>query len=66
MSLFLMKSIIAVFFLLAALTAAFAMLTLMGKAEKKTGPETLRKIHKDADIQALRDWILSLKNLSAF
>jgi cytochrome c553 len=48
MSLFLTKSIIAVFFLLAALTAALAMLTLMGKMERKTGPETLRKIHKRA------------------
>ena len=48
MSLFLLKSIIAIFFLGAALTAAWAMLTLMGKMEKKTSPETLRKIHKGA------------------
>jgi len=48
MSLFLLKSIIAIFFLGAALTAALAMLTLMGKMERKTGPEKLRKIHKGA------------------
>jgi mono/diheme cytochrome c family protein len=48
MSLFLLKSIIAVFFLGAALVAALAMLTLMGKMERKSGPETLRKIHKRA------------------
>jgi mono/diheme cytochrome c family protein len=48
MSLFLLKSIIAIFFLLAALTAALAMLTSMGKMERKTSPETLRKIHKSA------------------
>ncbi len=50
MSLFLIKSIIAVFFVLAALTAGLSMLTLMGKTEKKTGPETLRKIHRAAGI----------------
>jgi cytochrome c553 len=48
MSLFLLKSIIAIFFLLAALTASFAMLILMGKTERKTSPEKLRKIHKRA------------------
>ena len=48
MPLFLLKSIIAIFFLGTALTAALAMLTLMGKMERKTGPETLRKIHKRA------------------
>jgi mono/diheme cytochrome c family protein len=50
MSLFLMKSIIAIFFLGAGLTAALAMLTLMGKVEKKISPEALRKIHKAAGI----------------
>jgi len=48
MSLFLVKSIMAVFFLAAAVIAAWAMLTLMGKMDRKTGPETLRKIHKAA------------------
>jgi hypothetical protein len=50
MSLFLLKSIIAIFFIAAGLTAALAMLTLMGKVEKKTSPEALRKIHKAAGI----------------
>jgi len=48
MPLFLLKSIIAIFFLTAAVIAALAMLTLMGKMERKTSPETLRKIHKRA------------------
>lgn len=50
MSLFLLKSIIAIFFIAAGLTAALAMLTLMGKVEKKISPEALRKIHKAAGI----------------
>jgi len=46
MSIFLIKSLIAVLFLAAAATAAFSMLTLMGKVEKKADPLKLRKLHK--------------------
>lgn len=42
------KSIIAVFFLITAIIAAFSMFTLMGKIEKKTDPAILRKLHKIA------------------
>jgi hypothetical protein len=48
MPLFLIKSIIALFLLITASTAAFSMLTLLGKAEKKTDPAVLRKIHRSA------------------
>jgi len=48
MSLFMLKSLLAILFLGAALTAAAAMLTMMGKLEKKTDPLTLKKIHKIA------------------
>ena len=43
-----LKSLLAILFLGAALTAAAAMLTMMGKLEKKTDPLTLKKIHKIA------------------
>jgi mono/diheme cytochrome c family protein len=46
MTIYLLKSIIAVFFLALALAAALSMLTVMGRAEKKTSPDTLRKIHR--------------------
>ena len=45
MSFFLIKSILALFFLAAAVSAVTSMLTMMGKAEKKVSPKTLRKIH---------------------
>ena len=45
MSFFLLKIILALFFLVAAVSAAASMLTMMGKAEKKANPVTLRKIH---------------------
>jgi len=45
MSFFLLKSILALFLLAAAVGAVTSMLTMMGKAEKKIGPKTLRKIH---------------------
>jgi len=48
MSIFMLKSLLAILFLGAALTAAAAMLTMMGKLEKKTDPLTLKKIHKIA------------------
>ncbi len=50
MSFFLIKSILAVVFLLSAVSAVISMLTIMGKAEKKTSPKTLRKIHKISGI----------------
>ena len=46
MSFFLFKSILAVFFLITALIALLSMLTMMGKTEKKSSPNTLRKMHK--------------------
>lgn len=47
---FLLKSLLGIVFIVAALTAALAMLTLMGKAEKKTSPDRLRNIHKAAGV----------------
>ncbi len=46
MSFFLLKSILALIFLVSALGAAISMLTLMGKDVKKISPRTLGKIHK--------------------
>ena len=48
MSFFLFKSILAIFFLLAAIIAVISMLSLMGKTEKerKTSAKLLRKTHK--------------------
>ncbi len=48
MSAYLLKSLTAVVFLILALTSALSMLTLMGRAEKKSNPENLRKIHRTA------------------
>lgn len=50
MSQFLLKSIVAVFFLVAGLTAALAMLTMMGRADEKKNPARLLRIHKGAGI----------------
>jgi len=49
-SIYLIKSFLAIFFLAAALAAAGSMLTMMGRLEKKTNPLTLRKIHKAAGL----------------
>ncbi|UCE42898.1 MAG: cytochrome c [Candidatus Aminicenantes bacterium] len=46
MSFFLIKSILALFLLATAVSAVISMFTIMGKAEKKADPKTLRKIHK--------------------
>ena len=46
MSIFLIKSILSLFFLLAGLSAVISMFTIMGRQEKKMKPVTLRKIHK--------------------
>lgn len=48
MSFFLMKSILASIFLLAALVAVICMLNLMGKTERKIKANVLRKMHKGA------------------
>jgi len=48
MSLFLLKSILAIGLLLSGLSAALAMLISMGRAEKKASPATLRKVHRAA------------------
>ena len=46
MTVYLVKSIIAVIFLVFALSAALSMLTLMRRVEKKTSPERLRQFHR--------------------
>ena len=48
MSLFMIKSILAVFFILAASIAVICMLSLMGKAERKVSAQLLRKMHRVA------------------
>jgi mono/diheme cytochrome c family protein len=46
MTVYLMKSIIAVVFLAFSLTAALSMLTLMGRMEKTASPDRLRRLHR--------------------
>ncbi|HUU52958.1 MAG TPA: cytochrome c [Candidatus Heimdallarchaeota archaeon] len=46
MSFFIIKVILGTIFFLSGLGATFTMLILMGRAEKKTSPTTLRKLHK--------------------
>jgi Family of unknown function (DUF6529) len=46
MSVFLLKSLLAVALLLSGIIAVLAMLTAMGRAEKKANPVTLRKVHR--------------------
>ena len=48
MSIFLLKSILALFFLLTAFVAVLTMLSLMGKTERKLSANLLRKLHKSA------------------
>jgi cytochrome c2 len=48
MSFFLFKSILAIFFLLAAIIAVISMLSLMGKAKRKVSVQSLRRIHKSS------------------
>ncbi len=50
MSLFMIKSILAIFFMLAAIVATFSMLTLMGKTERKTSTTFLRRMHKGSGL----------------
>lgn len=46
MTVYLVKSIVAVVLLVLSLSAALSMLTLMGRVEKKTGPDRLRRLHR--------------------
>jgi cytochrome c len=48
MSIFLLKSLLALFFLLAAFAAVLTMLSLMGKTERKLSAHFLRRLHKGA------------------
>lgn len=48
MSFFMIKSILATFFLIAGLIAVICMLTLMGKAERKISAQLLRRMHRVA------------------
>ena len=48
MSFFMIKSILATFFLIAGLIAVICMLTLMGKTERKISAQLLRKMHRVA------------------
>jgi cytochrome c2 len=48
MSFFLFKSILATFFLFAAIIAVISMLSLMGKTGRKTSDKLLRKMHKSS------------------
>lgn len=50
MSLYLLKTGIAVVFVISGLTSFLSMMTLMGKPEKKTDPAKLKKIHRAAGI----------------
>jgi cytochrome b561 len=53
MSDYLLKSLIAIVFLGMILTSFFSMMALMGKADRKTGPQKLRKLHKWSGIASL-------------
>jgi len=44
------KSILAIFFMLAAFMATFSMLTLMGKTERKASPTFLKRMHKGSGL----------------
>ncbi len=50
MSLFFIKSILAIIFLIAGLTAIICMLTLMGRSERKISAVLLRRVHKIAGL----------------
>jgi len=50
---YLLKSLIAVVFLGTVATSFFSMMALMGKVDRKTAPEKLRKIHKWSGIASL-------------
>jgi cytochrome c553 len=48
MSFFMIKSVLATFFLIAGLIAVICMLTLMGKTERKISAQLLRRMHRVA------------------
>lgn len=65
MTVYLLKSIIAVFLLALALSAGLSMLAVMGRAEHKVSPEKLRKIHRTTgDLFALVLLVLSALGIS--
>ena len=67
MSLFLLKSILAIALLITGLSAATAMLISMGRAEKKASPATLRKVHRAAGyLFALLLLVLAILGIKIF
>jgi mono/diheme cytochrome c family protein len=75
MSLFMVKSIIATAILTAGLVSLISMLSLMGKTERKSSPEFLRKLHKTSGIVfallllvnsylGMRYWVITGDSLS--
>jgi mono/diheme cytochrome c family protein len=65
MTIYFMKSILAVVFLVFSLAAAFSMLTLLGRVEKKTSPERLLRFHRLAGyLFALLLFVLSALGIS--
>ncbi len=67
MTIYFIKSIIALVFILASLSAAFSMLTLMGRPEKKTSPERLRLFHRLAGyLFGLLLFVLTALGISLF
>jgi len=67
MSVFLLKSILAIALLITGLSAATAMLISMGRAEKKASPITLRKIHRTAGyLFALLLLVLAILGIKIF
>lgn len=67
MSVFLLKSILAIALLVTGLSAATAMLISMGRAEKKASPITLRKIHRTAGyLFALLLLVLAILGIKIF
>jgi len=66
-SLFLLKSILAIALLITGLSAATAMLISMGRAEKKASPATLRKVHRAAGyLFALLLLVLAILGIKIF
>lgn len=75
MSLFMVKSIIAVAILTAGLISLISMLSLMGRTKRKASPEFLRKLHKTSGIVlallllinsylGMRYWVMTGDSLS--
>jgi cytochrome c2 len=67
MSLFLLKCILAIALLITGLSAAWAMSTSLGRAEKKASPIILRKIHRTAGyLFALLLLVLAILGIKIF